>query len=94
MVPPIMFAMWVATKHIRIREVISGNSFAIYVMHYKVIGLAIVASMGCGKYFGWYMDGLSSFVFKFLFSLSLSLCIGILLKKAIPRVSAVLFGGR
>ena len=85
-IPFVMLLLWRLTPSARWPTAIVGSSFAVYVMHPVVIRAMNVS--GCLP------SGAFCIVAEYVLAVAVSLLLAIVMHRALPRVSSVVFGGR
>lgn len=93
MVLPLMLCVWELCKYVRLPRVCAANSFSLYLMHsyFLLFSIAILVVIGARGA----MDGsVVVFFMRWLFAIIVSLGTAELLRRYLPKISNVLFGGR
>lgn len=93
MVPLLGMGLFKILKCVRLPKWMTGNAFALYLMHsmFVKISIAFIVALGMRDM----MDGsIAIWMARVLFASSLAIGFAVGLKKYLPRVAEVLFGGR
>ena len=93
MVPVLIALAWRSFASIRLPIWCTANAFALYVMHgiFLSLSIALIAAIGLRPY----MDtSITTAVVRMSLSILLSTLIAQILKRILPALAAVLFGGR
>lgn len=93
MVLPLMLIVWNCCKHIRLPRAYVANSFALYLIHSHLLLFSIVVFVVIGQRDAMNVSILA-FALRWLFAVVVSLALAAMIKRCLPKVAVLLFGGR
>lgn len=93
MVPALMAGAFHVIRGIKLPNWITSNAFAMYLIHQNLLLLSIVAISLLGMRRN--MDiSVAIWAIRFVFTVSMSIAIACCIRKFLPRIASLLFGGR
>ena len=93
MVPSLIYFMWSMTRNVHLPRILVSNSFALYLIHDKFLTLTILPVTALGFRDVMFTSSCVT-IMRCVSTITCSVALAVILRRTMPRLASVLFGGR